>query len=67
MTNIQLYYELNSLPANLKKEVEDFIYSLKTKSTPGYTIKKREFGSAKGFFKIKPDFDEPLEDFKDYC
>ena len=28
--------------------------------------KKRVFGSAKGLIKIAPDFDEPLEDFKDY-
>ncbi|MCL2133920.1 MAG: DUF2281 domain-containing protein [Bacteroidales bacterium] len=24
------------------------------------------FGCAKGQFKMEPDFDEPLEDFKDY-
>jgi len=28
--------------------------------------KKRVFGSARGLIKISPDFDEPLEDFKDY-
>ena len=28
--------------------------------------KKRVFGSAKGLIKMAPDFDEPLEDFKDY-
>ncbi len=28
--------------------------------------KKRQFGSAKGSIWIAPDFDEPLEDFKDY-
>ena len=27
---------------------------------------KLVFGSAKGMFVIKPGFDEPLEDFKDY-
>lgn len=26
----------------------------------------REAGSAKGKYKIAPDFDEPLKDFKDY-
>jgi hypothetical protein len=28
--------------------------------------RKRGFGSAKGLIKMAPDFDEPLEDFKDY-
>lgn len=28
--------------------------------------KKRTFGSAKGLIKMAPDFDEPLEDFKEY-
>jgi prevent-host-death family protein len=28
--------------------------------------KPREFGSGKGMFTLAPDFDEPLEDFKDY-
>jgi antitoxin (DNA-binding transcriptional repressor) of toxin-antitoxin stability system len=27
---------------------------------------KRKLGSAKGKIKISEDFDEPLEDFKDY-
>ncbi|MFM6195169.1 MAG: DUF2281 domain-containing protein [Planktothrix sp.] len=27
---------------------------------------KRKFGSAKGLISMLPDFDEPLEDFKDY-
>ncbi len=28
--------------------------------------KKRTFGSAKGTFQMANDFDEPLEDFKEY-
>ncbi len=28
--------------------------------------KKRVFGSAKGTFQMSDDFDEPLEDFKEY-
>ena len=27
---------------------------------------QRQFGSAKGLIKIPHDFDEPLEDFRDY-
>ena len=28
--------------------------------------RKRRFGSAKGLIKISDDFDEPLEDFREY-
>lgn len=28
--------------------------------------RKREFGSAKGLISMAPDFDQPLEDFKEY-
>ncbi len=66
MTDTQLYSELNSLPAELKDQVKDFIKFLKTKAKQGSTLKKRKFGAAKGFFKINPDFDEPLEDFNEY-
>jgi prevent-host-death family protein len=29
-------------------------------------LRKPQFGSAKGLFTISEDFDEPLEDFKEY-
>ena len=66
MTDIQLYNRISSLPEHLKKEVSDFVESLQTKAKPKKKIKERKFGCAKGFFKMSPDFDEPLEDFKDY-
>lgn len=66
MTDFQLYSEFSTLPPDLKKEVQDFIEFLKTKTKNQKPIKQRKFGSAKGFFKMHKDFDEPLEDFKDY-
>ena len=37
------------------------------KLTPVSEVKRRpKFGSAKGLVTISDDFDEPLEDFKDY-
>ncbi len=66
MTDLQLYTELSALPSDLKKEVSDFIQFLKSKKKSASRIKERKFGYAKGFFKMKADFDEPLEDFKDY-
>jgi hypothetical protein len=66
MNDIQLLSEISSLPHDLKKEVSDFIEFLKQKSSTKNKLKEREFGYAKGFFKMSHDFDEPLEDFKDY-
>ncbi len=37
------------------------------KLTPVVPVKRRpKFGSAKGMITISDDFDEPLEDFKEY-
>lgn len=66
MTDLRLYTELSTLPDELKKEVQDFIEFLKTKAKKQKPIKQRQFGAAKGFFVMHEDFDEPLEDFKDY-
>ncbi len=66
MTNLQLYTQISSLPLELKNEVSNFVEFLKSKSKSKKKIKERKFGCAKGFFKMAADFDEPLEDFKDY-
>jgi hypothetical protein len=57
------------LPEEFKREALDFIEYLADK----YEKKRRNqsqktpvFGSCKGLFIIPDDFDEPLEDFKDY-
>jgi hypothetical protein len=66
MTDLQLYNQITSLPADLKKEVSDFVEFLKQKAKPKVKLKSRQLGAAKGLIKMSPDFDEPLEDFKDY-
>ena len=66
MTDLQLYTELSRLPPDLKKEVQDFIEFLKSKTKNEKSLKQRKFGAAKGFFEMHNDFDEPLEDFKEY-
>jgi len=66
MTNLQLYDQISSLPANLRQDVLDFVESLKAKAVASRPLKPREFGAAKGFFKMREDFDEPLDDFKEY-
>jgi len=66
MRQTQLYTKLNCLPAELKSEVNDFIDFLLSKRK--MEIKKRtpKFGCAKGQIYLSPDFDAPLDDFKDY-
>jgi len=66
MTNLTLYNQIATLPDELKKEVLDFVEFLKQKTKVPKRIKERKFGYAKGFFTIAPDFDEPLDDFKEY-
>ena len=64
MTDAELYEQIMSLPPDLRKEASDFIASLKIRSMN--RPKERQLGCAKGLISIAPDFDEPLEDFKDY-
>lgn len=65
MNDILIQNKIASLPEELKSEVEDFIDFLLTKRDR-LKEAKPVFGSGKGMFIMKPDFDKPLEDFKDY-
>ncbi|HVI46818.1 MAG TPA: DUF2281 domain-containing protein [Chitinophaga sp.] len=66
MNSLSIYTKLETLPKDLKQEVSDFIDFLVQKSS----VKKKkiipQFGSAKGKIKMSPDFDAPLDDFKEY-
>jgi hypothetical protein len=66
MTNSTLKFEINSLPLEMQSEVADFIAFLKNKMKNSPTIKEREFGFAKGKIEMSDDFDEPLDEFKEY-
>jgi hypothetical protein len=61
-----LYSKLAALTDDLKAEVSDFVDFLATKQKKTHEKKKPRFGSGKGMFVIKPDFDEPLDDFQEY-
>jgi len=52
----------------LKQELLSFLDYLLTKQHADERPIKRQpqFGCAKGTFKLAEDFDEPLEDFKNY-
>jgi len=65
MDNTLLYSKLSHLPDNLKSEVSYFIDFLLAKNKKP-NKRKPKFGSAKGMFKMKKNFDEPIADFKDY-
>jgi hypothetical protein len=66
MNSLNLYSKLETLPTNLKREVSDFIDFLVQKSSQKRKKIIPQFGSAKGKIKMSPDFDEPLDDFKEY-
>lgn len=66
VSSIILYSKLEALPNNLKQQVSDFIdFLLEKSSTEHKNIAPRP-GSAKGKIRMSPDFDEPLDGFKDY-
>lgn len=57
---------INRLPGHLLAEVNDFVeFLMKKNGIPGHPVKP-EFGSLAGKIHMADDFDEPLEDFKDY-
>lgn len=66
MSDAILYAHISALPENMKAEVADFVAFLEQKHKSLRKIKERQFGGLKGMFVMSPDFDEPLEDFKDY-
>lgn len=67
MSTTQLIEEIDSLPPNLQEEVQDFVAFLKTKAQKQQPpIQQRQFGAGKGLIIMADDFDEPLEDFKEY-
>ena len=66
MNNITLFSKLVTLPDDLKAEVSDFVDFLETKRKKVKEKKKPQFGSGKDIFVMKPDFDEPLNDFSEY-
>lgn len=72
MTSLSLYTKIETLPPALKEEAKDFVEYLlektKKKKKESEPDKKSEktFGSLKGKISLSEDFDEPLDDFKDY-
>lgn len=69
MESEAILHKLNNLPDEMKREASDFIEFLSHKHEKNKQAQRRKrpvFGSGKGLFIIPDDFDEPLEDFKEY-
>jgi hypothetical protein len=66
MTNTALYTRISSLPKSIQDEVFDFTEFLIQKNR--YSIAKvhPKAGCMQGIFKVREDFNEPLEDFSEY-
>ncbi len=68
MTEQLILRELHSLPETLKVEVLHFVQFLKQNKSakPPLAPKRRKAGSAKDKYILAPDFDAPLDEFKEY-
>lgn len=67
MKEHQLLEKLHQMPEALQNELLHYAEFLLNKYQQEKKGKKKPvFGSMKGTFKMSEDFDEPLEDFKDY-
>jgi hypothetical protein len=66
-TSITEYYsKLYLLKQNRVEEVKDFIDFLLSKQEAEHKKHKPVFGCGKGTFEMMPNFDETLDDLKDY-
>ena len=68
MSDLSLYLKISLLPDSLKSEINDYIDFLREKKLKKKVTPKKhpKAGCMKGTFKMSSDFDEPLEDFKEY-
>ena len=58
--------KIKLLPAKLKKEAEQFIDELLDQAANSKEQPNRDSGFLKGKIFISDDFDEPIDDFKEY-
>ncbi len=69
MSSAHNYIQLSSLPEDVRQQVLDFIEFLMRRRENGEPQPKRKTpvpGLAKGMVTVPPDFDAPLDDFKEY-
>jgi len=66
MNNLTLYSKINSMPDIIRTEILDYMEYLIKKHKTKKIKKHPKAGCMKGIFTMKDDFDEPLDDFKEY-
>lgn len=67
MQTAELTKKIERLPAQKRAELNEYIDALlQSIETPNAKTPKAVFGSTKGKLWMADDFDEPLDDFKDY-
>jgi hypothetical protein len=68
MSDLNLYIKLSMLPESLKTEISDYMDYLMSQKMKNKINQKRspKAGFLKGTFVMSQDFDEPLEDFREY-
>lgn len=67
MGKIQLLEKIKMIPDSYYQEVEDFIdFILEKKVSVSGKRQGRKLGLLKGKMTMSADFDEPLDDFKEY-
>ncbi len=66
MTDFSLYLKFSVLPKEVKEQVKLFIDKLMLAEKMKGNPHKRKAGFLKGTFEMSNDFDDPIEDFKDY-
>lgn len=66
MSSIDLAQKIESLPGRLKKEIEDHLQRLLLEEKKKTKSLKELRGIFEGKITMSPDFDDPLEDFKEY-
>lgn len=66
MTEEELIKKIMLLPPELKAQVETFVDFIMEQKKIQPEVKQRKSGQLKGKVWMSPDFDEPLEDMKDY-
>ena len=66
MNKTTLYTKISLLPKSMQDVVSDFVEFLFQKQKSSNLKVHPKAGCMKGVFKMSADFNEPLEDFKDY-
>jgi len=66
MYSTALYSQISLLPPSVQNEANHYLEFLVEKYNNVQSKKHPKAGCMKGTFTISPDFNEPLEDFKDY-